>query len=442
ELYPVCSSFLLGYGAFLCAFGLTRTAALDQPHLLAQEMWLLAIWTILRALRNESLRGWMVPYLIMLLALQAWMSIQVLLHSLAFVGCCILVGLMFRDGRTLGTSLCRGKIVPLIIALGIAGLLLYPLVTLYLEVGSLVNPLNPSLVRFRTGPLWSVLVPDPHNPLRKPIHDCLEAIGFGVEEIHAQGIGVFTSILVAIGIVAKWKSRAWALLTVSLGFYWVMISEVPLLGSVWRELTSGLPLLEALRRPNRVVHVLTPLIGAWAISGAGALMKRPGFTRWVRAVILLSAAEQVDFKDAGNMWMNLKSDALLRSVKERCESFLVVSENAPPQARPQVHLIAMQAAIESGRPTFNGYSGRAPKKWGLGAVTGDGAYKRLQDQLERFFRRYGGTTSVCVYDYDYVTGQVRLREERSIGRHGSLREASPRESRGRVRRSLREQARA
>lgn len=392
DLVPGRPSWQYGFGAFLAAFLPARLEKISHPHLLAQEAWLLALWAVVRAARKPALRRWLVSYAVVLGAIQLWCSVQVTFAAaLLALGALVILPLLGEERRFLGE--CSRGLWPWgAAALTLAMLLTWPLGAVYGAVRPEVPAFPEAYRQELLPPLWAPLLPGPAAWFER------EPIGFSWE--HRLGVGSVLTGVLAIGLVGALRMpglrAAWAVL---LGCF-LLVAQPPGLGRFWLEAQEALSGLELLRTPGRIWVLATPLLAATVLLGLETLRG----LRWGRALavgaVLLAVLElRPAFGPAQAGLPNLSVQSVVEALPAECETFLLTAPGTKSREKLLVHGVAMEAAMASGLPTLNGYSGHNPIGWELwGVHLSPLEHREFLEKIDAWRRRSGDTRILCLLE--------------------------------------------
>lgn len=357
-------------GAWLIAFGSPRIAQLNHPQLAPIFWGMIALHALARQWRAPGPRPWIWPWVYGLaMALQFYSGFYSALFFALGSAILLLVALVLPKARR---AFLAGLRAPAVwgswLGAGVVSLLtLEPMAAHYLEAAHTVGVREYWVVEawlpriaswlFLGEPSW---IYGWLSPL-KAFQDLPMA--------HEQmiGIGLVTSALVILGFWRGWRVRASARTAgVTLAVLLVTSTYFPHVGSLWRIWYSVIPGVSALRSVSRIgIFLLIP--AAYGL----ALWVESKPARWALAIGLgLVFLEQGRSVPSFDMPRARETITAIREEIEskNCSMFFadVVQAYEPPW---KYQIDAMWAAVQTGIPTLNGYSGNFPANWGLYDIT-------------------------------------------------------------------------
>jgi Ig-like domain from next to BRCA1 gene len=212
------------------------------------------------------------------------------------------------------------------------------------------------------------------------------------------GLGLLTTLLCAAGFWAMRRRPAGLL---ALGLTVAVVFLVTRWGAFepWRVVYEAVPGAKAIRAVSRVALMLLLPLSVALAGSLEALGRRWG--AWVALPLgLLAALEQGQTTPSFDKEENRRDvSAIAARVPRDCDAFLY----APVLSRGpwwKEQLDGMWAALESGVPTLNGYSGSEPRGWPFhfAAINTEADAERVARALEgwRAERRLGADWQVCL----------------------------------------------
>lgn len=399
-----------GFGAFLVAFGSPKMAQVYHLQLFAQVPLYLALLLAQRWLDRDAgsarpLRGGLL--LGLLAALQFYSCVYVAALAALLLAASAPGLLLFAPERAaLGQRLRRGALtgaLALAVALGLA----WPAAGRYLTTADqVVRPAADNLSELLPTPA-ALLNPGDRSLLGRPLAEWtgLPARPYAWE--HSLGVGLAVTLLFLLGAGAALRTAWLRVLVLGAALAWLLVLRWPGGFSAWALLLDQIPALGFLRAVSRLQLLVLPVIAATAILG----LRRVG-RRWGRvaaaALVALAAAEQARDWGLQEPASAPTAAAVAAALPADCPAFFLstTGERQPPRS---VHLTAMWAALDSGVPTLNGYSGYRPAGWRLGAAhearAGEGD---LGVRLAEWTRTSGLDGGICWLRADESAGVLTV----------------------------------
>jgi len=377
-------------GGFLFAFASPRLVQLGHQQLLPQFFTIFALYGLFRAFQPRKMTAPQGIYVFFLcLAAQLWASL--------YLGWFLCLGLLLmcvwiwclRPYREIFLDHVARNRKTLVAGATVALVLLVPMAVHY------------AYARRATGarPWWDAarMVPPPQSWFYlgpqswlyswQPNLELFRRIA--TENEQRLGIGWITLILAIVGLYLLQRTHGgWArLMCLSTIALLVLVTLYPGGFTPWKLFFHVLPGGNAIRGVARVVFVvLIPL----SFGLAYLIDTRP---RWATA-LLIAAICLVEQGQAVGGYDKIQAradvSALAARVGKDCMAFyyspvLSDSRDAPPQFK--LHLDAMWAALQTGVPTINGYSGKDPRGWWDlwdNRLFDDQSHARMHDSLVRW----------------------------------------------------------
>lgn len=367
-------------GAFLVAFGSPRLSQLNHQHLLAVFFSLGAVWAAARVLQPDVRRPWAwSAALAACLVAQVAAGLYLGFFLGVFAALCLAVAVTLRDAR----ARLRATWPRLAAAAVVVGLAALPFVRLY-SGGGVAHDFG--TVKGYVPELHSWLHVGPEHWLYGWTSSSSLFERLPAEGEHRLGVGLVTLGLVAWGFWAL--RRRPEVRVVGLAALLLGLLALRWRGGVtpWELVYRFVPGGAGLRVVARVgVFMLLPfsLSVAWALSALEA--KR-------RLALALGLVVMLEQGRAHWSYDKVELRARVARVAAQvppagCAAFYATRPTANAYERALMHLDAMWAAVETGVPTVNGYSGKTPPRWDFDALPDDAS---LEAALERWWP--GGKT--------------------------------------------------
>ena len=227
---------------------------------------------------------------------------------------------------------------------------------------------------------------------------------------HRMGVGLvpWLAMLAMLGVsvramVRKNATRTdrWLLLVIASALVLLLIPIRLGDASLWRWFYDNFPGGKALRSVTRVMLVAAlPM----AIVAAAALDR---FLAWLPqsphkpllggalAVLLVFATVEQARAMPGHVPTEERArvaEIAAQVSPERCQAFIVQTSTTGPEAEIDLQTMAMLAAMQTGVPTLNGYSGKYPYGWDMEKIRAPG----YLDRVREWKGRSGLRGSLCV----------------------------------------------
>lgn len=392
-------------GSYLFAFAASRINQLEHHQLLPQFFAVLALWGLLawcRRIRAGESPGRIAraggAVVVGLLA-QCYSGVYYAwLFALALAVALPAALLCARGRGLLRTALVRYGVVN--VAVSVAGLLLvWPLAAHYFAVVRATGMRDWWMVLAEVPRPWSWINMGPGSWLYGWLHglDALRSLPF--EHEHRIGFGWLTSLVAIVGL---WRHREDERVRWLAGVALVLVLLAMSYGELtpWWLIYKFFPAGGAIRAVSRAALMLLIPAGL----GVALFVGGPRRLRWapiaLAALGLGIAAEQLcttESYDADRV--RAEVNRLASQVADgACNVFFYSPLEGPTRSETYKHqLDAAWAALRSGVPTINGYSGNAPHGWsGLWPIDSREAEARrsLQLAFEEWIRSQQ-TGSVC-----------------------------------------------
>jgi hypothetical protein len=358
--------FASATGAFLFAFGSPRIAQLGHQQMLPQFFTMFALYGLFRwfrPARMTSVQGIFVFFAC--LAAQLWASFYLgWFLGLALIVLCACAACLPGRRKVLFECVATYR-KPVALAAMLSLVVVAPMVIHYASARRATGPRPWWDAARMVPPLQSWLYLGPQSWLYswEPKLEIFRRIA--TEHEQRLGIGWITLVLAIGGLYLLKRSEIgwWRVVWFSTIALLALVTLYPGGFTPWKLLFHVLPGGNAIRGVSRVAFVfLIPLsVGlAWLI----------GTRTRSAAVLLIAAICIVEQGQAAGGYDKLQArsdvSALAARVGKDCGAFYYSpvfsdSRGAPPQFK--LHLDAMWAALLTGVPTVNGYSGRDPRGW-------------------------------------------------------------------------------
>ncbi len=357
-------------GSYLFAFGSPRLAVAVHPQLVPAFFLIAALFSAVRAfelaeareLSAARTRRFWIALFALALTLQAWGSF----YPFYFFGLAVVLAcscaLLFRSARRRLFALARNAWPSLLAACAVASLALAPLAQRYLAVAELHGVRPWESVASRIPPWQSYLTMGTSSWFYKTVQPGWWIIPRGAwGHEGANGIGIVTSILVAVGVLWGWRRRSVRILTMTALLCALMTIAWPGGFTLWRLIYDYLPGAGAIRAVGRMgLLMLIPASVGLALFVDG--LKRRGqlaMMVFLMPLIVLENGHRIPSFD--QRVASLRSERIARWVEPGCSAFFVVSDRQ--KGTEYLQEDAMWAALESGVPTINGRYGNRPPGW-------------------------------------------------------------------------------
>ena len=358
-----------GFAALLVAFGAPKIARIYHPQLFAQVPLFLALLVVqrwLRRSRDEPPKARTVLLFAALLAAQFYSCVYVALLALLLGLASLPFLAIFKREREVLAALLGQRWKAWLSAMLLLFVLLVPLLSHYsAAAGASSRPGYARLVTLQPPPL-ALLNPGERSWLGRPL-----ALWTGIPEMpysweFSLGIGLVATGFVIAGLREALRTPWLRLLLAGSTLAWFLVMRWPGGFSLWRSLVELLPALGVLRAISRLHLLILPILAATAMLGLRAASRRWGAVA-AALLALIAVAEQ------GRAWgmrepaLRVTAEQVANVLPSDCPAFFLssIGESAPDH---HVQIAAMWAALSSGTPTINGYSGYPPKGWRLTAA--------------------------------------------------------------------------
>lgn len=356
-------------GAFVFAFGSSRVANIAHPQLVPGFFLAIALYALYRAfetdgaLAERTRRRWIVTFFVAL-AVQAWTAFYPFFFFVFLTGLALVPALLLgRSRRRLATVLRRSwpaAVLGAVLALA----LLAPLAAHYdLAADTLGLRRWDQLVRYQ--PRWQswLLMGTTHFASGWVYGtDLIAGQGSLHTPSHANGLGLLTPVLAAIGLYRYRRKVSVPLLALTALLMVLLTTVFPGGFTFWRLAFEHLPGAGAVRALGRIGQLLLIPAGL----GVGLFFESRARQRlWPAAVLaLLVVFEQVHLPISyDKVEARQRVETIARGLEPHCRSFMVSATGTEPY--PGLQEDAMWAALRTGVPTINGRYGNFPPKWRL-----------------------------------------------------------------------------
>ena len=320
------------------------------------------------------------------LALQLWSGFYVGWFVVLVLPFVLLFAFALPDVRAAARRE-RRLLAPLLAGGVVAALLLAPLASHYLAATQLVGVRSFEEMMLPTPRMW--LSPGEASVLYGPLAALPWWVGIYLPG-QPLGFGLLTSVLTIVGLALGRRQR-WLLVLGFAALILVTLSTRVGEDTAWRVVYDWVPGARAIRAVTRVslvVSIPVSLSVAAAVDRLRAAFAKPGIGPAIAAGLgLFCLAEQAKYQSSFDKEWNR---AVVREIASRldptaCDAFFHTAVG--PTYHPSKYSIdAMWAALESGVPTINGYTGFRPPGWYLSTCTvvSPGDDERLRSDLARW----------------------------------------------------------
>ncbi|MBL8949466.1 MAG: hypothetical protein JNK82_01725 [Myxococcaceae bacterium] len=336
-------------GAFIIAFGSSRMAQLNHQHLLPVFFAVLAVHALVRIFEGGP-RAW-VPVFFFGAVAQLWASVT--LGWLFGFWLLVLLGwsLALRVPRAAVLHVVRERRAPLLMSGAVAAVLLVPLAVGYGGAG----PRDFEGVRAMVPQLQSWLYQGPYSVLYAPLAELSVFTQLPSEGEHRIGVGLFTTLVMVVMLRKEPWLRALGLTALT-----VVALSTLYRGRVspWVGVMHVLPGADGIRAVGRVgLFMLFPAAVSVALLAKRA---RPAGLVVVALCLLEQLQRVPDVYSKGKVRSDVA--AVTAAVPSTCRAFFYAPRGGDGW-HEKTQLDAMWAALWSGVPTVNGYSGHFPPGW-------------------------------------------------------------------------------
>ncbi len=227
---------------------------------------------------------------------------------------------------------------------------------------------------------------------------------------HRMGIGLlpWLAVLVALALgiraIARQQAKPldrWLVLLVVSALVLLLLPIRLGDASLWRWFYDNFPGARAMRSVTRVILVaMLPMAIAAALlvdrlrAGASASAHARLWTGLLAVAVLFATVEQ-GRSVPGHIPAEERSriaEIAAQIDPQRCTAFFVRTSTTGPESEIDLQTMAMLAAMQTGVPTLNGYSGKYPYGWDLEKMRAPG----YLDRVREWRIRSGLRTPVCV----------------------------------------------
>ncbi len=227
---------------------------------------------------------------------------------------------------------------------------------------------------------------------------------------HRMGIGLvpWLALLVALGLavraLVRHNATPWHRWVLLLGVSALVLLLLPIrLGdaSLWRWFYDNFPGARAIRSVTRVILVAMLPLAIVAAALLDRLLAQAQLRRharlWTGALAALAVFAVVEQSRVIAGHTPTEERARVAEIAAqldpaRCPAFIVRTTTTGPESEIDLQTMAMLAAMQSGVPTLNGYSGKYPYGWDLEKIRASG----YLDRVREWGMRTGQRGALCV----------------------------------------------
>ncbi len=400
------------FGAFLFAFGAPRLSQLGHQQLLPHFFTIFGLWMLVDSFRESLKPNASTRFIVTRLGL-FWLSVVGQFYTGFYLAWMyftmleffVIAALVFSQSRKQVWVFLKAAWLPFILGAISAGLILWPLMSHYLEVTREVGYRSFEEAKWMIPTLQSWI----YQGDRAWIHGWMsqvklfKIISMGHE--HHMGIGLVSSIAIAWVLFKKRKDVWVRPMLLAMILFYVLLTQLPGGYTLWVWGFQYVPGANAVRAISRVcLMYLVPLSIGLAFATefwVSRLQQRKSIFLSV-AILLFFILEQGQTTDAYDKAeprgrVERITQALQTADKNgetsgRCGYFYYSRES--PEGKdwwPWVSQIAtMWAARDLNIPTINGYSGNFPQNWYphffYNGMTGEEDFKKQQAGLVEWMR--------------------------------------------------------
>jgi hypothetical protein len=387
-------------GGFLFAFGSPRITQVGHQQLLPQFFTVFAFYGLYRFFRPGRMTAQQgLALFAVAFAAQFWAGFYLgwfLFFALLLLALWTVIVPRYRTAMV--HRLVESRKAVTITAAAIAVLLL-PMAIPYFRA---LRELGPRPLYWQEGLIHpqSWLYLGPQSWLYGWLQRCPIFQDLSAENEQRIGIGWSTLALAGFGLHAFSRSRGWPRIVLLSGVTMIAVmTQYPGGLTPWPSLARVLPAGSAVRALPRVILLLLIPLSI----GLAEVVERVKLSAIAVIVCVVVVAEQAQTTSAYDK-LSVRSDvAAIASQVKNCAAFYYVAacpgqrDSGPPIVKVQVD--AMTAALETGVPTVNGYSGNFPIGWWElvdARVFDERDAARLHEALQRWLmRKHANSVQVC-----------------------------------------------
>lgn len=378
-------------GAYLYAFGSPRMSNIEHPQLIPAFFPILTVFALVKIFDSKDgttsvVRRVWIGVFFLSLVLQLWSAVYPAFFLVLMIGLAFLLGLGFSDGRRALKQMLWGEKWAWGIGAFIAFVLLLPLLQRYGLTADLLGE-RPWVAHERNIPSWpSWLLMGGDNWLFGGMQNSKWVLTNGDSvggDVRANGLGVVTLCLVALGLYSRRKSPTVLLLVGVLALSVLSTTRLPGGMTLWRVFYNFIPGASAIRMPGRVgLVLLIPFSLGLAFFYQG--IQRTRFHGMlIPFLFAATVAEHRHLIPHFDREISLRRIAAVTSaLRPGCKSFFVSTLHKRPEHT--IHEDAMWASLASGVPTINGRYGNFPLGWKLFEVNRQPGDKDRLEQIGEF----------------------------------------------------------
>lgn len=372
------SPLAAGFGSFLFAFGASRVNQVGHEQLFSQFYVVGALYALYRVFRRdaETARSrapavWLGVFFASVVAqLYTGFYFGWFLLFAVLVAC--LWAAVLPSCRTRLIQMTRSRWLAIATGLGISVVATAPLWSHYLEAAHIVG--------FREWAKVEPMLPRPQSWVYLGPFSRLYRWQYGLETFrslaqdqeHRLGIGLATTVIVAMGLYWRRKDRGTRLLLLVAATLALCATSFPVGEWVWRLVFEGVPGANAIRAVARIGMLMLIPAGLGAAYFVDEMRPRRALLALALAACVLEQAQTTPAYDK----LAVRSDvaSLANRIGSDCDAFLFAPLAGPGAGRSgfedgKHQLDAMWAELLTGAPTINGRSGNSPPGWNFDHLT-------------------------------------------------------------------------
>jgi hypothetical protein len=392
------SPLAAGFGSFLFAFGASRVNQVGHEQLFSQFYVVGALYALYRVFRPDAetppraaRRGRAahghgdLKVAATRPAPAVWLgiffaSVVAQLYTGFYFGWFLLFAVLVACLWAAVLPSCRSSLIQLTrtrwlaiaTGLGISVVATAPLWSHYLEAAHMVG--------FRQWANVEPMLPRPQSWVYLGPFSRLYRWQYGLETFrslakdqeHRLGIGLATTVIVAMGLYWRRKDQGTSLLLLVAATLALCATSFPVGEWIWRLVFEALPGANAIRAVARIGMLMLIPAGLGAAYFVDEMRPRRALLALALAACVLEQAQTTPAYDK----LAVRSDvaSLANGIGSDCDAFLFTPLAGPGAGRSgfedgKHQLDAMWAALLTGTPTINGLSGNAPPSWNFENLT-------------------------------------------------------------------------